>query len=154
MAASKKKKIIQKEIPVGRKIEQSENPDKYYAENPAWAFVNIDNDMWAFTKENIDDSIWTEIIPFLKSLESQTWNEILIRDKKKNHSIQVKDLNKIAQERLIMRFIEAESLISLRITGKHRLYGYMTGRAYNILWYDDNHGDNETCVCKSNLKHT
>lgn len=152
MAASKK--IIQKEIPVGRKIEQSENPDKYYAENPAWAFVNIDNDMWAFTKENIDDSIWTEIIPFFKSLESQTWNEILIRDKKKNHSIQVKDLNKIAQERLIMRFIEAESLISLRITGKHRLYGYMTGRVYNVLWYDDNHGDNETCVCKSNLKHT
>ena len=100
------------------------------------------------------DAVWTEIIPRLKDLETQTWGEILVRDKKKNHSIQVKDLNKIAQERLIMRFIEAESLLSLRITGKHRLYGYMTGRVYNILWYDDNHGDNETCVCKSNLKHT
>ena len=50
--------------------------------------------------------------------------------------------------------IEAESLISLRLTGNHRLYGYMTGRVFNVLQYDNNHGDNSTCVCRSYLKHT
>lgn len=98
--------------------------------------------------------IWDEILPRIKALESQTWNEILVRDKKLNHSINVEELSKIAQDRLANRFIEAESLISLRVTGNHRIYGYMTGRVFNILWYDDDHGDNKTCVCRSHLKHT
>lgn len=45
-------------------------------------------------------------------------------------------------------------IISLRITENHRLYGYMSGRVFNILWYDDDHGDNNNCVCRSHLKHT
>jgi hypothetical protein len=90
----------------------------------------------------------------LKALETQTWNEILVRDKKQNHSINAQDLNKVAQNRMADKYIEAESLISLRVTGNHRLYGYMIGRVFNILWYDDDHGDNSTCVCRSYLKHT
>lgn len=58
-----------------------------------------------------------------------------------------------AQDRLASKYIEAEALISLRLTGNHRLYGYMTGRVFNVLWYDDNHGDNNDCVCRSYLKH-
>ena len=100
------------------------------------------------------DLIWSEILPRLQALESQTWSEILVRDKKQNHSINVADLNKDAQARLADRYIEAESLISLRITGNHRIYGYITGRVFNIIWYDDDHGDNNTCVCRSYLKHT
>lgn len=77
-----------------------------------------------------------------------------MRDKKQNHSLNLNDLNKIAQDRLAEKYIEAESLISLRVTATHRLYGYMTGRVFNILWYDDKHGDNSKCVCRSYLKHT
>lgn len=86
--------------------------------------------------------------------EIQTWSEILVKDKKQNHSINVESLNKAAQERLAEKYIEAESLISLRLTGNHRLYGYMTGRVFHILWYDDRHGDNRDCVCRFYLKHT
>ncbi|CUP62134.1 Uncharacterized phage-associated protein [Anaerostipes hadrus] len=32
--------------------------------------------------------------------------------------------------------------------------GYMVEKVFNILWYDDNHGDNNRCVCRSYLKHT
>ena len=78
----------------------------------------------------------------------------MVTANKQNHSLNLKDLNKVAQDRLISMYIEAESLISLRITGTHRLYGYMVGRVFTILWYDDNHGDNEKCVCRSHLKHT
>ncbi len=155
MAGSKKdKRIRQKEVPKGKSIAQGGDPEQYYSQNPAWTFANSDQEMWPFTQEHIGELIWDEILPRLKALESQTWNEILVRDKKLNHSINVEELSKIAQDRLANRFIEAESLISLRVTGNHRIYGYMTGRVFNILWYDDDHGDNKTCVCRSHLKHT
>ena len=131
-----------------------EKPSQYYSQNPAWTFANSDQDMWAFSKEHVGEVIWTEIIPRLRALETQTWSEILVRDKKQNHSLDLNDLNRVDQDRLITRYIEAESLISLRVTGTHRLYGYMTGRVFNILWYDDEHGDNSKCVCRSHLKHT
>lgn len=155
MAGSKRnKQVRQKEIPKGKSITQGGNPEQYYMENPAWSFANSDQDMWPFTQEHIGRNFWTEIFPRLKAFESQTWNDILVKDKKHNHSINVEELNKAAKDRLTERYIEAESLISLRITGRHRLYGYMTGRVFNILWYDDDHGDNSDCVCRSFLKHT
>lgn len=155
MAGSKRKKEIkQKENPREKFIAQGGNPEQYYSENPAWSFANSDQEMWAFSEEHIGNLFWTEILPRLKSLESQTWNEILVRDKKQNHSLDLSKLNKDARDRLISKYIEAESLISLRVTGSHRLYGYMTGRVFNVLWYDDDHGDNSTCVCRSHLKHT
>ncbi len=155
MAVSKKdKKIKQKENPKGKIIAQGGDPGQYYSQNPAWTFANADQEMWAFSQEHIGELIWTELFPRLMALETQTWSEILVRDKKQNHSLDLKDLNKIAQDRLISKYIEAESLISLRITGNHRLYGYMTGRVFNVLWYDDIHGDNNKCVCRSHLKHT
>lgn len=155
MAVSKKdKRIKQREIPKGRSIAQGGDPEQYYSQNPAWTFANSDDQMWAFSKEHIGEAIWTEILPRLKDLETQTWSEIFITGKKQNHSIDLEDLNKAARDRLAEKYIEAESLMSLRITGNHRLYGYMTGRVFNILWYDDDHGDNSRCVCRSKLKHT
>lgn len=155
MAASKRKKEVkQKEVPKGRNIAQGGNPERYYSERPAWIFRNADKEMWAFSEENIREVFWTEILPFLSGLEPRTWGDILVAGKKQNHSVDVNTLNKVARDRLDAICIEAESLISLRISGKQRLYGYMTGAAFNILWYDDDHGDNDTCVCRSRLKHT
>lgn len=155
MAGSKRKKEVkQREIPKGKRIAQGGDPERYYSENPAWTFTNSDQEIWAFSREHMGEGFWTKILPKLKALETQTWGEILIRDKKQNHSLDLNELNKAAQDRLASKYIEAESLISLRITGSHRLYGYMTGRVFNVLWYDDDHGDNSTCVCRSHLKHT
>lgn len=148
------KKIKQKEFPEERNIVQKKNPEQYYSENPAWTFANVDQEMWAFSQRHIGELIWSEIFPKLKSLETQTWSEILVTNKKQNHSLNINTLNKNAQDRLAAIYVEAESLISLRITGTHRLYGYMSGRVFNILWYDDEHGDNTKCVCRSRLKHT
>lgn len=155
MAASNNRKIVkQKEYPNEKFIAQGGDPERYYSEKPVWRFVNSDQDMWAFSQEKVGDLFWTEILPRLKSLENNTWSEILVHDKKHNHSIYLNELNKIAQDRLVEKYIEAESIISLRLTSTHRLYGYMTGRVFNILWFDDDHGDNNTCVCRSYLKYT
>ena len=155
MAASKKdKKVKQKETPKGKTIAQGGNPSQFYSKHPSWTFSNADQEMWPFSKEHVGDLIWSEILPRLKAFETQTWNEILLIDKKQNHSINVNNLNKAAQDRLANKYIEAESIISLRLTGNHRLYGYISGSVFNVLWYDDDHGYNNKCVCRSYLKHT
>lgn len=154
MAASKKKKVIQIESPMGRHVAQTENPDSYYKECPSWCFNSCDQKMWGFTKENIGDVFWTEIFPYFKSLETRTWSEILVKSKKNNHSIDVRKLNTIAQKRLTELYVEQDSIISLRLQGTHRIYGYMVGKVFNILWYDSEHGDNDTCVCRSSKRNT
>lgn len=155
MAGSKKsKQIRQKEIPEGKGPVREKNPEQYYNEKPAWSFIHSDQSKWCFSKEHIGERIWSEIIPRFQALETQTWGEILIAGKKENHSVEVSSLNKTAKDRLAENCIEAEALISLRLTGNHRLYGYMNGRVFNIIWYDDDHGDNSRCVCRSYKKHT
>ena len=78
-----------------------------------------------------------------------TWGQILLEGKKQNHSIVPEKLNKCARDRLIELRVEAEAIYSLRLGGTLRLYGYMNGATYSILWYDEDHGDNDTCVCRS-----
>lgn len=155
MAGSKKKKqVIQREIPKGRHIVQTEDPDSFYHEHPAWCFTSCDQDMWSFNQENIGNSFWTEVLPYFQNSEIRTWNEILVEANKQNHYIDVYTLNPVARKRLAQLHVEQDSIISLRLNGTHRIYGYNVGRVFNILWYDDNHGDNDTCVCRSRKKHT
>lgn len=155
MAASKKnKKPCRAENPSGKMAKSREDPTPFYSQHPSWNFSNLDDEKWAFNKERLADRYWDEILPFMQSLERMTWNEILLKAKTQNHSLKPFDLNKDAQKRLVERTIEEEAIISLRISAKHRMYGFMDGAVFNILWYDDDHGDNETCVCRSRKKHT
>lgn len=154
MAASKKKKVTQKENPGKRRVEQSQNPNHFYTEKPAWNFSTCDEVKWQLNEECAGELFWKEVLPYLKEQERKTWNTILISEKTKNHTIDVRTLHKDAQRRLTEMFIEVEGIISLRINGTHRLYGYTTGRVFNILWFDTNHGDNSDCICRSYLKHT
>ena len=125
--------------------------------HPSWCFSECDTDEacgWALHKARLTDTFWDFVLPKLREFESMTWGEILIDAKKQNHSISLDGLNKAARERLAELRIEAEDVYSLRLGGRIRLYGLLIGSSYHIVWYDDNHGDNDTCVCRSNLKHT
>lgn len=153
--AGSRKKIRQKNVPSGRQVMQRENPGRYYDQKPAWTFAGIDDEsMWAFSKDNAGEGFWSEILPALRSFETQTWSEILVSGKKQNHSISPESLNPEARRRLSEMYVEADSIVSLRLNGKHRLYGYITDGVYSVLWYDSNHGDNGECVCRSHKKHT
>lgn len=153
MAASKKK-VAGANPPQSKRVVQKDDPDAFYNETPAWIFSTADQECWPFTQEKIGEAIWSEILPYLKSVEGRKWNDILVAAKKQNHSIEPASLNKSARDRLVQLRLELGSIISLRISGNHRLYGYMVGRVFCILWYDDDHGDNSTCVCRSKRKHT
>ena len=82
---------------------------------------------------------------WLKEWENRTWNEILVISKKENTK---------AKDRLDDLMLEVKAIISMRINATHRLYGYRIGSVFYILWFDNNHGDNDTCVCRSRKKHT
>lgn len=156
MAGSKKseKQIKQKFRPEQRKVVQTEDPKAFYSEHPSWNFHTCDNEYWAFTQEAVGDMLWQEILPHLQELEKLEWQEIVLQAKKQNHSIEPNGLNKVARDRLDELNIEAESLISLRLNGTHRLYGFLVGSVFSILWFDQDYGDNKDCVCRSYLKHT
>ena len=153
MAASKKKVKVEK-IPKDRYIGQGGDPDQFYRQKPSWNFSSCDKEKWSINEEDVHKIFWNEILTHLQNLETQKWSEILVRGNKQNHNIDTNALNKGAIDRLEYLNIEAEDLISLRITGTHRIYGYNIGSVFNIVWVDLDHGDNSTCVCRSHKKHT
>ncbi|MCI8354169.1 MAG: hypothetical protein HFI47_03665 [Lachnospiraceae bacterium] len=149
-----KKKIKPHKTPKGNNIGQGGNPDQYYSQRPAWNFSSCDKEKWSIYSKAVQNIFWDEILPHLQAWETQTWGNILVDAKKQNHSIDIKSLNKDATDRLIDLYIEAEALISLRLNGTHRIYGYMNNAVFNILWIDLDHGDTPLCVCRSYKKHT
>lgn len=153
MGAYNKKKITQKEVPPKRSI-VSQDPNGYYDSHPKWRFNLCDSEMWSLKSSLRDGTLSIDFFSFLGDFESRKWSEILIASKKQNHSINAKDLNPKAIKRLEEKYIEANSIISLRLNGTHRIYGYMIKNIFYILWYDSNHGDNPHCVCRSFKKHT
>lgn len=99
---------------------------------------------------------WEDIYPKLQSLETQTWNNILVDSKKQHHTIDVEKLNSRAVAHLeeIRYDTQGMQLVSLRLDSTHRLYGFRQNGVFYILWYDRNHGDNDTCVVRSAQRHT
>ncbi len=155
MAASKKQRSIRSEyVPAGRQIRRANDPESIYAEHPSWRFYNSDREAWPIDGELAQIDFWSDVFPRMKGLETQTWGEIMVGAKKQYHSLDLDDLNKPARDRLDALRIEAESIISLRVGATKRLYGYMDRAVFCVLWYDPDHGDNNTCVCRAAKKHT
>ena len=156
MAASKPKKkaVRRSEKPLGKSVATERNPLEYRTEHPAWNFATSDRLFWTFSSDTVGYAFWGEVLPFLQSLEALTWQEILNYANNKHHLVAIETLNKNARDRLYELHVEAESIMSLRLTGCHRLYGYLEGALFHLLWFDPNHGDNDTCVCRSRKKHT
>lgn len=75
------------------------------------------------------------------------WKEILGRD---SHEVNVEQISKAAQKRLTeIRLDDFQTLVSLRFTGKERLWGVKSQNILKIIWWDPNHD-----VYPSLLKHT
>lgn len=136
---------------------ERENPDRALNRHLSWSISDCDTDphiKWAFYKQRLSEDLWDTILPKLKEYESMTLSAVFVEGKKQNHGIDVKTLNKAAQKRLEELHIEAEAIHCLRLGGQLRIYGYLDGTVYHIVWYDDGHGDNADCVCRSHKRHT
>ena len=87
MAACKnKKKVVRRsETPSGKSIYAERNPLEFRTERPAWSFAACDSYFWPFSIKAAGNIFWTEILPFLQSLETMTWQEILNYSNNKHH---------------------------------------------------------------------
>lgn len=75
----------------------------------------------------------------LAHFESMTWSEILVRAKKQNHSIQVGSLCTPAQRRLETMRLILDEVVSLRLSGRERVWGYLENGVLVLLWWDPEH---------------
>jgi hypothetical protein len=81
-----------------------------------------------------------EIREKLGYLESRTWADILVQAKKQNHFISVDKISKEALERLqALRLDDTDALVSLRLSGKERVWGILQENALLLLWWDPGH---------------
>lgn len=95
-------------------------------------------------------SFFMEIHPKIKNFENKRWKEILSDEGKRNHEVSVSQICKDAQNRLSQIDLEdVEKLVSLRLTGRQRLWGIRSESFFRVLWWDPNHS-----VYPSKLKHT
>lgn len=145
-----RKKPKQKGKP--KKIKKAKSAPIVSIENRefVWNVSKIDKDgQWGWNK--VDCSyFFTEIWEKMRNFEKKKWSEILGGDHHWNHKVSVSKIEKEAQKRLKeLRYDDQEELVSLRLTGKQRLWAIeIEGKAF-LLWWDPNHE-----ICPSHLRNT
>lgn len=88
-----------------------------------------------------------EVVQKLGGWEGSSLDEILGRN---SHEVKVEQLAKEAQKEMVrLKIDDVESLLSLRLRGKERIWGIRRGQVVELLWWDPEHE-----VCPSTLRHT
>lgn len=91
-----------------------------------------------------------ELLTRFREWEKGTWREILVRDARNNHPIDVASCCPESQRRLKANGLEdLDQLVSLRVNSTARVIGIRDRATFKILWWDPNHE-----VCPSQLRHT
>ncbi len=117
------------------------------SETPVWMAGAVDLDgRWGWKK--IGYSLFFDcILPKIQDFEKMRWSEIL---GKNSHEINVGQIIKPAQDRLRdLKMDDCDTLVSIRLTGKQRIWGIKIGKTFKILWWDPEHE-----IYPSKLKHT
>lgn len=145
---SSKKQPLHSEQPPGNKTPRANAAlaDAWRDEKPSWRFRRVDTDgPWCWTAIGAGAR---DVRNTLAEFENAPWRIALaVRG---NHSVEVADLCKKARDRLTkLGLQDHDTLYSLHITGRRRVWGYREGSVLHLLWWDPEHE-----VCPSLLKHT
>ena len=116
-------------------------------QKPVWHIGALDVDgPWGWNVIQ-KDLFFDELLPKMRNFESMFWKDILGRN---NHEVSVSKISTDAQKRLArIDLDDTEQLVSLRLTGKQRIWGIRVYNILRILWWDPNHQ-----VYPSRLRHT
>jgi hypothetical protein len=119
-------------------------------ERICWRFKHVDNDSpWGIDKLTPEEM--TELLSKLQDVETQTINELFHNGDEPGKHYECDRLpNKLASERLAALGLTDMTRVSrLRFGGKPRLYGFLLGNVFHILWWDQKHE-----IWPSQKKHT
>lgn len=113
-----------------------------------WSFAIFDPDL-VFPKAGKPAGSFCDIASAIKTCEQRTWADIASHPNR-DHPINVEELEKFAQDRLIaLNLDDFDILWSIHFNGLCRLWGIRNGSLVQILWIDERHE-----VCPSSKKHT
>ncbi|MBK9166588.1 MAG: hypothetical protein IPM24_03890 [Bryobacterales bacterium] len=123
------------------------NPQSYWSANPSWRIRKLvwkDRFGWHKVQPEQLESIRSKLGDF----EERTWGEILNARNNPNHPIPFHKLCDDARRRF--RDENApEAVVSLRLSGRERIWGVMENGVLSLLWWDPEHE-----VCPTLKKHT
>ena len=126
-------------------VDQQPDPNKLH---PAWRFHTVDL-AGQFGWQHVDRDTFGRITERLSNYDRQTWGEI----RKQNnhcHPMQLAVLEPEAKRRLIkIKKNDGPPLFQIAMVGKERLWGWLEGNVFNVLWWDPDH-----LVYKVKKKHT
>lgn len=108
-------------------------------QSPSWRIARIELED-PFGWHLVGQGVLHEIRKKLAQFEAKTWNEILVKEKHWNHTIPVSKICAPARDRLTaLRLDDIEEVVSLRLTGPQRVWGYRVGPVFHLLWWDPEH---------------
>lgn len=129
-----------KQPSVGRTLEH------VAAQQFKWSFNQVDWGgpyCWAAVPA---EKLLRDVIPRLQEFEKKKWGEI---HETGSHDIEVENIIRPAQVRLQTLYNDQyDSVYSLRLQGRERIFGLKDGPILRILWWDPEHA-----VCPSHKKH-
>jgi hypothetical protein len=123
---------------VDRKVPRALEGASYHSLRPSWR-ISLMEMVDPFGWHRVDAPTIHYIRQRLALFETMTWSEILVQAKKQNHSIQVTALCTEAQQRLMDLQLLVEDVVSLRLSGRERVYGYLENGVLVVLWWDPLH---------------
>lgn len=135
--------------PEASKVPVAEGRRDFMGYHPRWRFALLDLE-GPYGWRRLERGAAPDLHGKLAQLERRTWNEIFVRDKHRNHSVELDRLSPDAAKRLKRKKLDDfGQLWSLRITGACRVWGILVEDVFYLLWWDPDHD-----VCPSLLKHT
>ena len=152
MAKDKAKKRVstpavpRKETPHRLALPGAENSDARIC----WRFCHVDHDgPWGFGK--VDAPMLRDILDKLAHFESMTINELFNFSSYPGTDYDVASLpTTAALDRLEeIGLSDMTKIHRLRLRGERRLYGFLVGHVFHVVWWDPNHE-----IWPSKLKHT
>ncbi len=113
-----------------------------------WSFALFDSGL-AFPKAEKPNNSFHEIADAIKYCELRTWRDIE-RNPKRDHPIEIRNLEKFARDRLIeLQLDDRDEIWSIRFNGLCRLWAFRDQSLLQVIWLDPQHE-----ICQSHLKHT
>lgn len=149
MSKNQKKPTAKITPSINKEPKIASNPTGYYHLRPSWRISKLEM-VEPYGWHTLDIKKLSYIQEKLAHFESMTWDEILIRGKKFNHSIATNKLSSDAQRRLReTKQDDIDDLVSLHLTGTERVWGILDQGILTLLWWDPAHN-----VYPSKPRHT
>ena len=92
-----------------------------------------------FGWEQISRADLADVVAHLSSLESMTWNDIVVTARKHNHFCEVEELSKPARDIIAADWRGVDQILSIRLTNLKRIWGVVEEGVLYVVWWDPEH---------------